>query len=250
MQATVPRRPGGSAYDGPVQVIMPSFLDISASDPSQPQQRTMAIHRAMRHRICTNRYPPGKMLSEEALAREFEVSRSPIRRVLARLEQEGLIEILHGVGSRVTRISPEMLASAYDARMAIAVASAPFMRINDPDAILAALADAKQQFRALAAGDVGGFADVNTAYYDALTELISNHVLREILRSLFFQTSRTWLMGLPRMDWALTIDRICWELDELRRALDVRDAEAVGLLMRNHVFESRRRLVEALDSSD
>jgi len=227
---------------------MSTFLDLSASDRTQPQQRTLTIYQELRHRICTNRYPPGEMLSEEALAGEFDVSRSPIRRVLSMLEHEGLIEIRHGVGSRVTSIAPEQLASAYEARMALAVAAAPFVRIDDRDATLDAFRSAQVAFRALRPGDVTGFAEVNTRYYEALTGLVSNSVLREVMRSLFFQTSRMWLLGLPQMDWPLTITRIADELHELIRAVDVGDAEALGYLMRNHVFESRRRLLESLSA--
>lgn len=226
---------------------MSGFLDLATADLTQPQQRTLAIYKEVRRRICTNRYPPGELLSEEALANEFKVSRSPIRRVLSRLEQEGLIEIRHGVGSRVTGISPALLESAYEARMALAVASAPFIRLDPPEAAHQALVRARAEFRAIRPGDVSGFADVNTRYYETVTGLVSNDILREVMRSLFFQTSRIWLMGLPRMDWPLTIERICCEVDELTRAIDVGDSIALGLLMRNHIFESWRRLRQAID---
>lgn len=226
---------------------MSVFLDLATADLTQPQQRTLAIYKEVRRRICTNRYPPGELLGEEVLANEFKVSRSPIRRVLSRLEQEGLIEIRHGVGSQVTGISPALLESAYEARMVLAVASAPFIRLDPPEVASQALQRARDEFRAVTPGDVGAFADVNTRYYEAVTALVSNDILREMMRSLFYQTSRIWLMGLPRMHWHLTIERICWEIDELKRAVDVGDAFALGLLMRNHIFESRGRLHEAID---
>ena len=226
---------------------MSVFLDLATTDLTQPQQRTLAIYKEVRRLICTNRYPPGELLGEEILAKEFKVSRSPIRRVLSRLEQEGLIEIRHGVGSQVTGISPELLESAYEARMALAVASAPFITLDPSDAAAQALQGARSEFRSIPVGDVGAFADVNTRYYEAVTALVSNDILREMMRSLFYQTSRIWLMGLPRMNWQTTIERICWEIDELMRAVDVGDAVALGLLMRNHIFESRRRLREAID---
>jgi DNA-binding GntR family transcriptional regulator len=246
MQANVPSRQSGSAFEK-VKGSMSVFFDLATADLTQPQLRTLAIYNEVRRRICTNRYPPGELLSEELLASEFKVSRSPIRRVLSRLEQEGLIEIRHGVGSRVTDITPELLESAYEARMALAVASAPFVRLDPPEAAHASLQRARAQFKEIKPGDVSGFADVNNSYYEAVTGLVSNDILREVMRSLFFQTSRIWLMGLPRMDWQLTIERICWEVDELKRAIDVGDSVALGLLMRNHIFESWQRLRQAID---
>ena len=69
-----------------------------------PQQRIAASYQEIRYRICTNRYPPDTLLREEELAREYSVSRSPIRRVFSMLEHEGLVEVKHGIGTLVTRI--------------------------------------------------------------------------------------------------------------------------------------------------
>src|SRR3546814_2838391 len=63
-----------------------------AQRPSPAQERFARIYHALRDRICLLEYPPGLRLSEEEIAQEFDVSRTPVRRVLARLESEGLVE--------------------------------------------------------------------------------------------------------------------------------------------------------------
>src|SRR3546814_8186046 len=68
------------------------------------QERFARIYHALRDRICLLEYPPGLRLSEEEIAQEFDVSRTPVRRVLARLESEGLVEARHGVGTMVTSV--------------------------------------------------------------------------------------------------------------------------------------------------
>ena len=87
---------------------------------SAPQQRIVAIYQEVRYRICTNRYPPDTVLREEVLAKEYDVSRSPIRRVFSMLEHEGLVEIKHGIGTIVTRIEPDQLAEVYEVRLILA----------------------------------------------------------------------------------------------------------------------------------
>ena len=72
--------------------------------PSPSRERFERLYRTIRDRICLFEYPPGGRLSEEELAAEFSVSRTPVRRVLARLEAEGLIEARHGVGHIVARV--------------------------------------------------------------------------------------------------------------------------------------------------
>ena len=78
------------------------------------------LYRTLRDRICLLDYPPGARLSEEELAAEFEISRTPLRRVLARLEAEGLIGSVHGVGTIVTDVDVEELAQVYALRMELA----------------------------------------------------------------------------------------------------------------------------------
>ena len=69
--------------------------------------------------------------------------------------------------------------------------------------------------------------------------------MREMQLGLFFQTSRMWLIMLPVMEWRPIIAAICGEIDELVRVAEDQDPVGFGLVMRNHIFMSRRRLFEA-----
>ena len=80
---------------------------------------TGCITRSAR-RICLLDYPPGMRLSEEAMAREFGVSRTPLRRVLGRLETEGLVQSVHGVGTMVTDVDIDELAQVFALRLELA----------------------------------------------------------------------------------------------------------------------------------
>ena len=89
--------------------------------PSPARERFEQLYRTIRDRICLFDYPPGGRLSEEELAEEFSVSRTPVRRVLARLEADGLIEARHGVGNFVTSVQVDELTQLYQLRMELAV---------------------------------------------------------------------------------------------------------------------------------
>src|SRR5690606_19559189 len=78
------------------------------------------LHEILRTRICLLDYPPGMRLSEEVIAAEFGVSRTPLRRVLVRLEAEGLLASVHGVGTFVTDVHIDDLEQAYLLRMELA----------------------------------------------------------------------------------------------------------------------------------
>lgn len=62
---------------------------------------------ALRKRICLE--PPGAspVLHEQALAKEFGVSRTPVRQALQRLAYERLVEVRSGIGTVVTPLQAQ-----------------------------------------------------------------------------------------------------------------------------------------------
>ena len=87
---------------------------------SAARERFDRLYATLRDRICLLEYPPGTRLSEEALAEEFGVSRTPLRRVLGWLELQGLLKSVHGVGTIVTDVDIEELTQVYQLRMELA----------------------------------------------------------------------------------------------------------------------------------
>ncbi|WP_172329515.1 GntR family transcriptional regulator [Mangrovicoccus sp. HB161399] len=205
--------------------------DAAAGGGHRPEQ----IYAALRQRICTNRITPGETLREEVLAKEFDVSRSPIRRALAKLEHEGLVEVRHGVGTRVTEIDKAALAGIYEIRMMLWVQTGPYFQKDLPADLADRLEGHLAAFRALEPMDLHGFADVNVRYYLDFTSCVANECLREMHRSLFFSTSRMWLIQLPMVDWAEMIASIGSEIEDMMRAIRANDPDGLGYIARNAI---------------
>ncbi|WOF22699.1 GntR family transcriptional regulator [Microbacterium betulae] len=64
-------------------------------------------------------YDEGDQLVQEDLAKQFGVSRNPVREALRLLEARGLITIRDGGGATVRRLSPDDLAEVYALRVAV-----------------------------------------------------------------------------------------------------------------------------------
>ena len=79
--------------------------------------RHQRIYKAIRERISLLYYPPNTVIGETELAGKFNVSHTPIRRVLQRLHFEGLVDIRNGVGTVVTDIGLKTMKEVYDLRM-------------------------------------------------------------------------------------------------------------------------------------
>src|SRR4051794_16254292 len=106
------------------------MLDVTRT-ADRPNERFQFMYTQLRDRICTNRYPPGTILSETELATEFGVSRTPLRRVLQRLSYDGLVEIRNGVGNYVTDVDTRTVADLYRLRMRLAELIGEFSNEED-----------------------------------------------------------------------------------------------------------------------
>lgn len=211
------------------------------------KRRITAIYEEIRHRICTNHYPPGTVLREEVLAGEYSVSRTPIRRVLAMLQHEELVDIQHGIGTIVTSIDPDQLREIYSLRMILAEASGAFIPTPFPSGTADFFDRIRGEFLALPEGDVRGFGETNIRYYREFTGLVTNASLRDLQLNLFYKTSRMWLLLLPSLPWRNTLAAIGDELAEITRLIAVEDPHGLGLIARNHIYFSSRHMFEVLE---
>ncbi|WP_213685720.1 GntR family transcriptional regulator [Roseicyclus sp.] len=210
------------------------------------RDRFERIHDDIRMRICLLDYAPGERLSEEALAAEFGISRTPLRRVLARLESEGLLQSVHGVGTFVTDVHIEELVQTYQLRLELAELTGRLEPIA-PDAAL------RSEFRMLSARskalikapDPRRFAQINVEFFLCLLRLTANEPLREISRRLYFQTTRIWLKSVfaSRIDLRDEVNVFDREIDDILRALEVGDLHSAALIQRAHISMSFQRMM-------
>src|SRR5690606_26969318 len=120
---TRPRRPSkarprrrGPAYAGPVS----DRRRAPRAGKIVPRLIVDDVYGRIMELIMDGHVEPGDALSIDALAREFEVSSSPIREALARLEHTGLVRRYALRGYRVAPpLSPDELSELIDARQVI-----------------------------------------------------------------------------------------------------------------------------------
>ena len=148
-------------------------------------------YRLLTERILNGKYPAGTRLTEEALAAEFGISRTPLREALRRLTTEGLLEALPKRGLRVTSPTEAEIAELFECRSMI-----------EPPALAATLPRIPQdEIRSLldrleSAAPEESLA-VDEAMHRLVAEYCGNRFLREIIlnlirRSAPFRTMRTY----------------------------------------------------------
>jgi DNA-binding GntR family transcriptional regulator len=100
-----------------------SPLDIQSFDRAGGGTVRDRIYLTLREAIISTELAPGQKLSENELAGELGVSRTPVREALARLRDERLVAIVPQLGTFVTLISPAAVADAEFVREALECAA-------------------------------------------------------------------------------------------------------------------------------
>jgi DNA-binding GntR family transcriptional regulator len=217
---------------------------VSAATTVSARERSDRIYGILRDRISMLAYPPGMRLSEEELAEEFQVSRTPVRRVLTRLENEGLVTVVHGVGTIVTDVDLDELAQVYHLRLELAVLMgklSPLPRSEGDLARVRALIERCDDVSADA--DHMAYARLNMEFFAEISAMTGNLPLRDISERLYFQTSRIVLKLLPVLNLAEEFAAFRQEMTEILAAMQIGDLESVGHLRRAHISMSFARMM-------
>jgi DNA-binding GntR family transcriptional regulator len=210
---------------------------------SMSRERFERIYKSIRDRICLLEYQPGERLGEEELAREFHVSRTPIRRVLSRLEGEGLLESRHGVGTFVTDVDIDSLAQVFQLRMELAELLGKLDPIPRGEADLARVrALLVRCDKLLKKPDPKAYARLNMDFFQELGAMVGNAPLREISERLYYLTTRIWLKSVPHLNLPDEIEVFRREMADILQAMEVGDLEAVGHIRRSHISMSVKRM--------
>ena len=209
---------------------------IRAGEDETAAQRFERLHGEMRKRICLLHYPPGAVLSEITLAEEFGVSRTPIRRVLHKLEFEGLVQIKNGVGTMVTDIDLKTFKETYDLRMRLAELMgdlSPVTVTSDHLAQMDRLIARVQKLQKKS--DLEGYARLAHDLQETLSGLTGNAPLREVIELHYFRVARIWFTFLPKLDWDDVLQAQLAELTEIGEAMARNDLRGVGQVRRLHL---------------
>jgi DNA-binding GntR family transcriptional regulator len=131
--------------------------------------RAEQVREALRTRIVDGRLPPGAWLSEPTIAAELQVSRTPVREAIGRLEEEGLVRRTHGLGAFVVELTERDTAEIIGIRAALEGYAAHLAAARISDEELAAVRDAHVTAEAaLANDDVDALLAANMAFHDAV----------------------------------------------------------------------------------
>lgn len=221
------------------------------SDPPATVARTTVartsnedVYRALRRRIIHLELAPGTRLTEQALAAEFGVSRTPVRRVLDRLANDGLVSINAGSGASVASIDFQALREVWALRLRIADLVGDFVRLPATPAVNARLEACLASLEQVETP--AELAPRYDEYHEIMLELLTNGPLRRIYDQLYAQTARAFVQMLPMLDLDQELTSIRNEIERTIEACTHRSGHALSEVRREHMQRVIGRINQAL----
>ncbi|MEU7019975.1 GntR family transcriptional regulator [Streptomyces sp. NPDC046203] len=191
------------------------------------------VHELLRARIVELELPPGTPLSENELAAELGVSRTPVRESLILLAEEGLVDVYPQLGTFVSRIRERDIASAQFVREALELTSlrdgverAVERDLLELRALLAAQTDAERR------ADPEAFFRLDEEFHARLMATGGHPEAWSVVQHAKAHLDRARRLSLPLEDQLALLIR---QHTDVVDAIESRDATAADTALRGHL---------------
>jgi DNA-binding GntR family transcriptional regulator len=203
--------------------------------PSQgaPPARSQYVYETLRQAIVSGTLAPGERLLEREICQQLQVSRTPVRWALLRLQAEKLATEISGGGVQVAAHPRERIAHMFAAREALEGMTARLAAQWISEAQLVDLRNTVDAMERFAPDDLSStWSDLHEHFHDIIYAASGNPEIVGLLSSLT-DNLKVYRHGrMPeRMDWA----RVKEEIRALFGALSRRDPDGAEAIMRQHM---------------
>ena len=208
---------------------------------------TEEVYETILARLTALEIAPGARITVDGLARELNVSQTPIREALGRLEGEGLVVKTHLIGySAAPAMTRHRFEELFELRLMLepTIAARAAARVTaDNLSSLRAMFDLMSKRRR---GDsrlrYSAFARQDAIFHDRIAEIAGNELVR---RTHFHQHTHFHIFRL--VEHSDVTEAALEEHGVLLAALASGDSEAAGQAMRIHIERSRDRLFSTME---
>ncbi|WP_321943830.1 GntR family transcriptional regulator [Paraburkholderia tropica] len=191
----------------------------------------MHVHRELRRAILHGQFPAGSRLIETALAEMLNVSRTPVREAISKLELEGLVRRLK-TGGIVVEDNSTKIAEVVVIRQCLEGAAARLACLRASDEELAGLAkDSHNAEEVVRTSSLQKRSAMDWEFHQRLAAAAHSPRLARLIEE-FYEYSFSELM--PPADGA-TLDVLQRQHVAITDALGRRDGEEAERLIREHL---------------
>jgi DNA-binding GntR family transcriptional regulator len=214
---------------------------------SAEEGRAEAAYRYLRNAILSNALPAGFQAAENEIAAQLGMSRTPVHEAMARLQEEGFVQILPRKGILVRALTPADLLEIYDVLIALEGAAAERLATGSGDALASTLIDLQASTdameSALRAGDLDAWRAADERFHDALVAGCGNGRIKRMAATVVGQSHRARRLTLHLRP---TPSNSAAEHQAIIDAIRSSDTAAAGEAARAHRRRARDQLVPIL----
>jgi DNA-binding GntR family transcriptional regulator len=226
---------------------------ISASDAlTSPSHKTLRdwVFECLRTSIVSGDLAPGQRIVEADLAKQLEVSKSPVREAILQLKQDGLvIDAPKGRGVVVAPLKPSDVREIYAVREALeGIAVRTLATSPRPDRVAAISAIVDRMRQALADGDLQRQFDLDVDFHTALCSATGNRRLQDLFSGLRPDIQRIFLFAVNAMDLEGPDgpSQALYEHEQLIAAIAAGDVAGAADSLATHFDGRAQRIASAL----
>ncbi|MER9669491.1 GntR family transcriptional regulator [Mesorhizobium sp. M0203] len=205
------------------------------------------VYEAIFAQLMSLKIAPGSRITVDSLVKEFNVSHTPIREALGRLEGEGLVLKTHLIGYRAApQITKRRFDELYELRLLLEPHSAAKAAVLMDEAKLAQLQKSAGVMARREGKDerlrYSNFARQDAIFHDKVMEFANNELVRETLAR-----QHTHFHIFRLMFHSRVTEEALDEHEAILAAFAAADPAAAEQAMRRHIEHSRDRLLLAFD---
>ena len=212
------------------------------------------IYKILESEIVSLKIAPGDILSENSLCQRFHISRTPIRSVLQRLQQNRFVDIIPHKGTIVTTINLDIVDQIIYERVAVeTMVLRDFIQICPPTDVervrycLRIMEEAAKAADNLDSFDINDFLDKDLLMHEVWFRSTGKMFLWERLTSPHPDYSRFIRLDIVG---AKNVPDVLSDHRQMMKLIDDRCTDGIEELMKRHLYGGIRRLGGCLFSDE
>lgn len=173
------------------------------------------IYQTIKRRIIFMKYGPGEALNEMSFAKEFDVSRTPVREVLLRLQHEKLLEIIPRGGIFVKKIDFQEMRDVFLSRVLIEGEVAKLATSNITNSQLNEIEKIKTECeKMINNSNPEALIEIDICLRDVMHRASNRPILGEISNFLYYQTIRLWYLVFTKTSFTEEVELQVAEIEK------------------------------------
>ena len=226
----------------------PILVRPSSSPSALPRQTLVSTAvEALRRRIISGEFAEGESLNQVVIAREYAISRIPLREAMRQLEVEGLLVFYPGRGAVVSTLSLDEIREVIDLRARIepdmlsrAVPLLTTAEFKEADSIL------EEYDTAFKKGEVSLWGKLNWRFHSTLYAASKRAITMGVVQNLHHLNERYAKVQITITHWE---KRASQEHHDILEACRKRKQRIAATLLKQHIQTAGAALIEVLEES-